>query len=146
MKEYKNRSEELRDQLVVKIADEIATDRKELVFVKWYTNTAVYLDGKLVFWGEFREGWGLLTALGHHCRTLGEVPTNDFIDHFPFSDANGWWKPPQELKVLERQFAAWERHKAEDRVKRATAELSFANKQLEALNEAAWASADRSRS
>ncbi len=84
-----------------------------LVFVSWYCHHACYLDGKFVHFGETTQ-WSLLRSLGYECSRLDDVPTHNIPPEFD-RQVNGWWKPPESLDVLMRQFAAWrERQKKEE--------------------------------
>jgi hypothetical protein len=98
-------------------------DDNTLTFVGWYTRKAVYLGDDLVFFGEHRGGWQLVAALGYQCRALDEVPDNRIPPEFDRGEL-GWWKPPQSLAELERQFAAWRARQKAERVDSLKAELA----------------------
>ncbi len=77
---------------------------KKLTFFHWYCHHAVYLDGELIWFGEWGGNFTFLRALGYECSNGPEVPTHNIPPEFDRDPKNGWWKPPQKLETLAAQF------------------------------------------
>lgn len=94
-----------------------------LTFVRWYCKKAVYLDGRLVLFGEINADWSLLQVLGFECADGGEVPTHQIPPEYDLAP-NGWWEPPECLEVLERQQATVKERLRREEIERLRAELA----------------------
>ncbi len=97
---------------------------RKLVFVYWYSNQAVYLDGSLIYWGE--KAWtsfALLNALGYECDSLPEIPTHNFPQEYD-RDTKGWWNPPLSLELLKTQMTNAKTREAWERIHQLRKELS----------------------
>ncbi len=98
----------------------------QLTFVRWYTQTAVYLDGQLVTYGAERpdEAWHLLQALGYTCVQGEDIPTHRLPPEYDRRQANSWWQPPESLAVLEQQRRAVRERERQERIASLRKELS----------------------
>jgi NTP pyrophosphatase (non-canonical NTP hydrolase) len=111
------------------VCDGKSTENEEqrdiLVFVRWYSRTAVYWGGALTFYGDLSGSgnWNLLNAIGYKCSQLKEIPTHNIPPEFD-RDENKRWKPPATLGELRKQFDAYNKRAREEKIASLKEELA----------------------
>jgi NTP pyrophosphatase (non-canonical NTP hydrolase) len=88
----------------------------DLTYYKWYTRSAVYRDGWLIFYGEYRADYTLLTSLGYTCMEGGTIPSVPLPKEFDRDVLGGWVPPPAEA-VLRKQLDAYNCRERDDELK-----------------------------